>query len=255
MGSTRQVEFRITPSIKKKIVEIVDERIREAHVTREDFSELKEIVKELAVKVGALAEAQQKTEQKVEELAQAQRQLAEAQRRTEERVEQLAEAQQKTEQKVEQLAEAQRKTEEEVRNLAIGLRLTREELGGLDRTLGYAFENEAYRMLPKFLKERYGLEMKERLIRTEIAGKEINFFGRAEKDGKEVYIIGEAKTRLDDRKKVEEILEDLAEKIEVVKKEYGEVEIVSLLVTHFATKGILNLTEEKGVIVIQSYEW
>ena len=297
MGNSRQVEFRITPSIRKKIVEIVDQRIREAHVTREDFSELKEIVKDLAIKVGSLAEAQQKTEQKVEQLAEAQKkteqrieelaelqkkteerveqlaeaqkkteqrieELAELQKKTEERVEQLAEAQKKTEQRVEelaeaqrQLAEAQRKTEEEVRKLAIGLQMTREELGGVGRTLGYAFENEAYRMLPRFLKATYGIEIKERLIRTDIGGKEINFFGRAERDGKEVFIVGEAKTRLDDKKKVEEALEDLAKKIEAVQKEYGEVEIVSLLVTHFATRTILNFIREKGIMVIQSYEW
>ena len=248
MGNSRQVEFRITPSIRKKIVEIVDQRIREAHVTKEDFSELKDIVKDLAIKVGSLAEVQQKTEQKME-------QLAEAQKKTEQKMEQLAEAQKKTEQKMEQLAEAQRKTEEEVRKLAIGLQMTREELGGVGRTLGYAFENEAYRMLPRFLKATYGIEIKERLIRTDIGGKEINFFGRAERDGKEVFIVGEAKTRLDDKKKVEEALEDLAKKIEAVKKEYGEVEIVSLLVTHFATRAILNLIREKGVMVIQSYEW
>ncbi len=36
--------FRMTPAIKQEIVRIVDTRIREAHVTKEDFSELKSIV-------------------------------------------------------------------------------------------------------------------------------------------------------------------------------------------------------------------
>ena len=40
--------FKITPSVKREIVKIVDERVREVHVTKEDFSELKSIVKELA---------------------------------------------------------------------------------------------------------------------------------------------------------------------------------------------------------------
>ncbi|MDI3531358.1 MAG: hypothetical protein PWP60_1207, partial [Candidatus Atribacteria bacterium] len=96
-------------------MKIVDERMREAHVTREDFSELKGIVAELA---------------------QAQRDLAEAQKRTEARLDGLTV-------KVEELTEAQKRTEE-VRTLAVGLKRTREDLGGLSRSFSYAFENEAY---------------------------------------------------------------------------------------------------------------
>ncbi|MDD3553307.1 MAG: hypothetical protein PHC35_02135 [Deltaproteobacteria bacterium] len=192
-------KFKITPTIKREIVKIIDERIREAHITREDFSELKAIVRDLA--------------------------------------------------------EAQKRTEEEVRKLAIGLNRTREDLGGVTRTLGYAFENEAYRMLPRLLKEKYDLELKERIIRAEIGGKEINFFGKAEKQGKEVYIVGEAKVRLDDTKRREDVLQEIQEKIMAVKAEYGEVEIMAILVTHFATKGFLKMANERGIIVVQSYEW
>ena len=48
--------MKITEALKQEIIRIVDERIREAHVTKEDFSELKNIVKELA-------EAQKRTEE------------------------------------------------------------------------------------------------------------------------------------------------------------------------------------------------
>jgi hypothetical protein len=219
--------FKITPSIKREIVRIIDERIREAHVTREDFSELKAIVKELA-------EAQKRTEIKLEELAEAQKELAEAQKRTEIKLEELA---------------------EETKKLAMGLTRTREDLGGVTRTLGYAFENEAYRMLPRLLKERYGLELKERVVRAEVGGKEINFFGKAERQGREVYIVGEAKVRLDDKKRREDVFKEIEKKIRAVKSEYGDVEIISLIVTHFATKGFLKAAKERGIVVVQSYEW
>jgi hypothetical protein len=226
--------FKITPSIKKEIVKIIDERIREAHVTKEDFSELKSIVRDSGIKVGELTEAQKRTEIKVEE---------------------LAEAQKRTEVKVEELAEAQKRTEEEVCKLAVGLNRTREDLGGLSRSFSYAFENEAYRMLPVVLKEKYAIKVRDKVIRADIGGKEINFFAHAERDGSEIYIVGEAKTRLDDTKKREDVFNELEEKVEAVKEEYGEVEIVRLLVTHFATKGFLKKAEEKGVIVIQSFQW
>ncbi len=254
MQTTAQ-PLKITPSIKREIVKIIDERIREAHVTREDFSELKAIVRELA-------EAQKRTEQRVEELAEAQKrteqrleELAEAQKRTEQRVEELAEAQKRTEQRLEELAEAQKRTEEKVLNLAIGLNSTREHLGGVTRTLGYAFENEAYRMLPRLLKDRYALELKERIVRAEVGGKEINFFGKAEREGREVYIVGEAKVRLDDTKQRKDVFKDIDEKVKAVKSEYGDVEILPLLVTHFATKGFLKIAKDRGIIVVQSFEW
>ncbi|BER91424.1 hypothetical protein M15_01680 [Atrimonas thermophila] len=207
-------------------MKIVDERMREAHVTREDFSELKGIVAELA---------------------QAQRDLAEAQKRTEARLDGLTV-------KVEELTEAQKRTEE-VRTLAVGLKRTREDLGGLSRSFSYAFENEAYRMLPKLLEEKYGIRVKEKIIRTDIGNQEVNFLARAEKEGREVYLVGEAKLRLDDGKKRKDVWKELEEKVKAVKEEYGEVEVVPFLVTHFATKGFLRQAKERGIIVVQSFEW
>lgn len=195
MQTSRQKEFRITPAIKKEIVKIVDERIREAHVTKEDFSELKAIVRELA--------------------------------------------------------EAQRRTEEEIRRLAIGLNNLRGEVGGLARSFGYAFENEAYRMLPKILKERYGIELTKRLIRTEFDGVEINILGFGRRDGAEVVVVGEAKTRLERM----EVLDELEDKVKVVKGQHKDKEVIRILVTHFATNRILKAAQEIGIIVIQSFEW
>jgi hypothetical protein len=213
MQTARHTEFKITASVKKEIIKIVDERIREAHVTKEDFSELKSIVSE------------------------------------------LAEAQKETKRELKELAEAQRKTEEEVRKLTIGLNRTREDLGGLSKSFGYAFENEAYRNVPKVLKDRYAITIKDKVVRAEVGGKEVNFLGRAERDGKEIYIVGEAKTRLDEIKKRGDVIKELEEKVLAVKEEYGEVDVVKLLVTHFATKGFLKKAEQEGIIVVQSYEW
>lgn len=62
MQTSRQTVPKITSEVKKEIIKIVDERMIEVHVTKEDFSELKGIVRELA-------EAQKRTEIKVAELA------------------------------------------------------------------------------------------------------------------------------------------------------------------------------------------
>jgi predicted RNA-binding protein YlxR (DUF448 family) len=160
----------------------------------------------------------------------------------------------RTDQRVAELAEAQRRTEEEVRTLAQELKRTRQDLGGLSLSFSYALENEAYRMLPQVLK-KYGLELEDKLIRKEIAGEEINFFATAKRNGKTVYIVGETKLRLDDTKKRNDVFKQLEKKISAVKKVYGDVQIFPLIVTHFAKESMLKKAKERGIIVVQSYEW
>ncbi len=224
--SMPSARFTITPEVKRQIVKIIDDRINEVHVTKEDFSELKSIVKDIAKAQKELTQAQKKTEQRVAELAEAQKELADAQKRT----------------------------EIEVKSLVAGLHDTRVELGGLSRSFSYAFENEAYRHLPAVLKEKYGYTIKERIVRAEIGGKEINFFARAMKDGKEVFIVGESKIRLESTWR-KDVFSELEDKVNAVKAEFGDVEVVRLLVTHFAKKDFLDEAEKMSVIVVQSYQW
>ncbi|BAU24014.1 hypothetical protein THC_1654 [Caldimicrobium thiodismutans] len=245
--------------------------------TEEKVNELAEEVKELAQaqkkteeKVNELAEAQKKTEEKVnalaqelKELAQEVKELAQAQKKTEEKVNELAEAQKKTEEKLNKLVEAQKKTEEELRKLAEEHRKTREDLhqlrkefGGFTRTFSYAFENEAYRNLPKVLKEKYGIEVTERFIRTEIEGEEINFLAKGRVNGKEVVLVGEAKLRFDEGKRdFDRALKEIEKKEIAVRKVYRDKEVVKLIVTHYAKPIALKMAEERGIIVVQSFEW
>jgi len=107
----------ITAELYRAIVTIVDDRVREIRVTREDFDRLTQTVAQLA-------QAQARTEQRLEELAQAQarteqrlNELAQAQARTEQRLEELAQAQARTDAAVQQLVQAQARTEQRVEQL------------------------------------------------------------------------------------------------------------------------------------------
>ncbi len=78
---------------------VLAEVIHEAYtdlVKTSDFNELKEIVRDLSVKMGELAEAQKRTEQRVEELAEAQKGSEARLTRLEAVVRELAEAQKET---------------------------------------------------------------------------------------------------------------------------------------------------------------
>jgi len=219
----RELE-EVSPEIREVFFSLIEEmeRSKEESVTKSEFNELKEIVKELA-------EAQKKTEQTVNE---------------------LAEAQKRTEQTVNELAEAQEKTEEEIRKLAIGLQQVRDQVGGLSRSVAYALENEAYRNLPPFLREKHDVEVIDRLIRFELKGEEINLFARAKRDGEEIILVGEAVLRLDDKGKLKKI----KKKADMVSEEYG-MKVSPIVVTHFATSKLMEEAKKAGFLVVQSFEW
>jgi len=196
-----------------------------ALVKASDFNELKEIV----------------------------RRLAEAQERTDQRVAELAVAQRQTDQRVAELAVAQRQTDQRLAKLTVVVQGLAMELGGLSRAVSYALENEAYRGLPRLLRERLGLEVSGRLMRTEIEGEEINIFGVARRGDVEVLIVGEAKLQLDRGRS--RAFAQLARKVEAVRKAYPGREVVAVLVTHYARPVFLEEAKARGVAVFQSYEW
>lgn len=214
----------VSPEIREVLLSLMEEveQSREEAVTKIEFNELREIVRELA-------EAQKKTEQTVSELAQAQK---------------------RTEQTVNELAQAQKRTEEEVRKLTIEHRRTRQQVGGLSRSVAYALENEAYRNLPPFLKEKHGIEMVDRIIRFELNGEEVNLFARAKRNGEEIVLVGEAVLRLDDKGKLKKI----KKKADMVSDKYG-MKVSPIVVTHFATSKLMKEAKKAGFLVVQSFEW
>ena len=174
-------------------------------------------------------------------------------------VRRLAEAQERTDQRVAELAKAQEQTEQRLAKLTVVVQGLAMELGGLSRAVSYALENEAYRGLPRLLKERLGLEVKGRLMRTEVEGEEINIFGEAQRGDVEVLIVGEAKLQLDrGRSRAMErvrVFEQLARKDEAVRRAYPGREVVAVLVTHYARPVFLEEAKARGIAVFQSYEW
>ncbi|MBF0398875.1 MAG: hypothetical protein HQK78_19010 [Desulfobacterales bacterium] len=236
--ATQRQPFKMTPVIKKAIIKVIDDRIKERHVTKEDFSELKEIMRDLAKEQVGVKKA----------LAE----LAAESKETKKAVAELAAESKETKKAVAELAA-------EMQGLAKGLKENRSETGGLSRSMSYALENEAFRVIPKVLKEKYSIEITEKFIREEISGKEINIFGKGKKNGEEVIIVGEAKLRLDERRirkgEDDNIFTELKDHIEVVQKEYPNIKIIKLFITHYATKGFLKKAKEEDIIVIQSFEW
>ena len=159
------------------------------------FDELKVTLDAAAAKtiagvIGAMYEELKNSVTKVEfnELIEVVKELAEAQKRTELRVEELAEEQRS-------LAEAQKRTEVEVRELAKALKDTRVMVGGLSDTVGYGLEDRAIRSLPALLKDKYRISVSAPLVRKFVRynGRqdELNIFGKGRKGRKQLYLVGE----------------------------------------------------------------
>ena len=247
-GLIRKLE-KVEPYLREVLISILEEieRQREERVTRKEFQELRDIVKELA-------EAQRKTEERVNELAEAQRRTEERLTRLEETVEKLAEAQRRTEERVNALAQAQRRTEEEIARLTGEIITLKKEVGGLAHTVGYRLEDEAMKALPEILKKEMNLRIIGRLRRDFIEtrkGKfvEVNIWGEGRVDGKDYIIIGEAKSQL---KKSD--IDSFIKKAEEIKK-FVPGEQIRILVTYIASPPVRKYAEEKGIKLYFSYEF
>ena len=252
----------LDPQLRGVLLAMVEEleRQREESVTKKEFNELKEVVKELVhaqkrteERLGELAEAQKRTEARVEELAEAQRKTEARLDSLAERVEELAEAQKRTEARVEKLAEAQHKTEEKLERLIDEHRKTREQLGGLSHTVGYRLEDEAIWALPELLNKDFGIKVLEGLRRGYVettVGKyvEVNIWGEGEKNGKKLAILGEAKSQLKKR--------DVSAFVKTVSRleDMLDTEIFPVLITYQTSPEVEKAAKERNVKIYFSYE-
>jgi chromosome segregation ATPase len=271
----RVKDIKVTREEFDKLRKSIEELAEAQKKTEERLTRLEEAIERLAEaqrkteeRLNELAEAQKKTEERVSRLEEVVERLAEAQKKTEERVsrleeavERLAEAQRKTEERVlrleeavERLTEAQMRTEEEIRKLTIGLKETREMVAGLSDTVGYGLEDRAMKYLPELLKNRFNINLKTPLIRKYVTyngeEEELNIYGKGEKDGREIDIIGEAKSR-PSKKDVEKFLKKInrLEKMKIIS------DSKFLLIVGYTIRPEVELYARKNNIeVIWSYE-
>ena len=162
--------MEITPELRTFIVGVVEERVRELKVSREEFEKLREAVESNSKVIGELSLA----------------------------IGGLVEAQKKTEERINSLVEAQKKTEDSVAKIARSLEMLGIEVGRLSDTIGFSLEDLARELLPSRLKE-LGIQV-EKLERRYflIEGEEIevNLFGEGLWNGQEALILGEVKSRI-----------------------------------------------------------
>lgn len=223
-------------------------------VTKSDFRQLDARLQEIAV-IGA------RTDKRLDSLTEKVEALAVAQARTEKRVEELAEAQARTEKrldsltgKVEALAEAQARTERSLAQLTDSHVQLRSEVGSMQRSMSYALENEAFRLLPAHLRAAHGFTVHDRLLRRYIGDHEINLLAIGERDGRSTLLVGECKQTIRPSD-VGECRRQLAKHSELAREAYGVDDVFLVLIAHSAHPRAIEALGSDGIHVIQSHEW
>jgi len=196
----------ITAELYRAIVTIVDDRVKEIRVTREDFDRLTQTVAQLA-------QAQARTEQRLDRLEAAVERLAEAQARTEQRLEELAQAQARTEQRLNELAQAQARTEQRVEQLEGAMQRLAEaqarteqalqqlatQVGALSDNVGYGLEDIARVVLPGYLKQRYGVtveRLERRIFSADGQRFDVDLYAEGRRGRRRIVVLGEVKSRI-----------------------------------------------------------
>ncbi|MEM2228552.1 MAG: hypothetical protein QXR82_07125 [Candidatus Bathyarchaeia archaeon] len=235
----------ISPELYEAIIRIIDQRISEIKVTREDFNRLIKIVE-------ALAEAQKRTEsviatlgERVERLEKVVEALAEAQKRTESVIATLGERVERLEKVVEALAEAQKRTEDTVTRLTIAV-------GSLSDTIGYGLEDVAKVMLPSWLEKHEKIKVKELERRfIEVGGEEVemDLYGEGTKGRYLITVIGEVKSKIDvgDVKK-------FMSKLDKIGKALKNRRILPLMFGYWFHPSASILGKKNGIRVIAPYQ-
>jgi hypothetical protein len=167
MHTVNQMKTRFGRVFSTEQAEVLSEVINHAYtdlVKTSDFNELKNIVRDIGLKVGELAEAQKRTETRVEELA-----------------------------------EAQKRTELELQKLVIEHQDTRQQLGGLAQSVGYGLEDKIMPYMLDFVKKNYGMDAKvverRNIVYPEGRFDELNIYVEGSRNGQKAFAVGECKAK------------------------------------------------------------
>lgn len=129
-----------------------------------------------------------------------------------------------------------------------------QQIGELSHAIGFQLEDRVYASLPKLLESEFGVKLKERLLRRFITTNkgetfEINVIGKGEKDGKDVYVIGESKANLSIRH-----IADFVDRLNDI-RETLQADIIPIMITYMTEPNVEAFARSKGIRVYYSYEF
>ncbi len=271
-----QLKENMEPAAAEAVVEALGSVFEELHnsVTKTEFNELRDIVKQQAENISLLTERMDqsvvrmdqltdrvddltvnmaKLTERVDQLAVRMDQLTERVDQLAVRMDQLTERMDQLTERVDQLASNMLKLENKVDSLVGEMKNFKEQLGGLSHTVGYRLEDESYIKLPAILERDHSVVVKGRLKRGWLELRknkyiELNIWGQAERHGKPVEIIGEAKSQLKKRD-----VDNFLENLDLIRPHFNR-EIYPICITYQTSPAVLKYSKDKGLTLFFSYE-
>ena len=184
------------------VLDKVAAQVLQAGVTREDFSELKRVMMELAEEVRKLVEAQARSEERLSGVEERLGGVEGRMDRVEAAIGRLTEAQTRSEERLDRLEISTAEHRKATDRLERAIDQLRQQVGGLSETVGGDIEDIAYIVLHDVLRREFGWQVGP-LERTwqnwDTEPEEIDVFGTASdpaQPGRTIWIVGEAKHNL-----------------------------------------------------------
>ena len=243
------------PTAAEKIVDVIGsvyEELRNS-VTKVEFNELKEVVKELAgnvndltKRVDILAIRMAELTQRVDTLTIRMAELTQRVDTLTKRMDELTVNVSRLERKVEDLVG-------EMKGMKMTIQDIRQEIGGMSHAIGYGLEDQSYLTLPPILQRDHAITLKGRLKRGFLeTGRnkfiEINIWGQGEREGKSIEIIGETKTQLKKRD-----VDKFLQTIQAIQPHIDH-SIHPICITYQTSPAVIHYAKEKGITLYFTYE-
>jgi len=221
----------ISPELYEVLVRIVDQRVGDIKVTREDFDKLTKGLSELSGTVRELAEAQKRTESVVSDLGKQVAHLEGA---------------------IETLAEAQKRADERFGELSEIVKSLAKAVGSLSDTVGYGLEDVARVMLPTWLERHQRVrveDLERRFIEVEGESMEVNLYGEGLRGPNPIVVIGEAKSRIHAGD-----VKEFADRLEKIGKGLRGRRIVPVMFAYWIHPSATSLGKTLRIHLVASYQ-
>ncbi|MBS7618789.1 hypothetical protein KEJ25_09385 [Candidatus Bathyarchaeota archaeon] len=169
--------------------------------------------------------------------------LTEAQKLTEDRLNRLTE-------RVDKLAEAQLRTEDHVKQLAVAVSNLAKEVGRLSDVVGFGLEDVAKVVVPGWLyrHERIEVELERKFVYVDGELIEVNLYGDGRRDGEDVIVVGECKSRIYERE-----VREFAEKLDKLVKAFQGRRMYTFMFGFLIHPSAEEEARERGITLIASY--
>ncbi len=254
----------LTAEIYHAVVALVDDRMKEIRLTRQDFDRVVEAqeriegrMERVEAALERLAQAQTRTEERVGRLEEGQAALQKGQAAMQAAIQELAQAQTRTEERVGRLEEGQVALQAAVQQLIQAQAQLSQEVGGLREDIGFGLEDVARLLLPSYLHKHYSIQLEgppgEELRRRFFPMKdrpadEINLYGEGWRDGRRAVVLGESKARIGGG-----VVKDFADVLERVEP-LVEGEVWRVMFGYWIHPSAQPVAEEHHILLVASYQ-